>query len=321
VRNILRLKSAQLLLDQAVSLIAVSLIVVSLNRVLAASPVIGTAVARGTFRVDNATVTGNATLEEGTVVETTQSSSSLDLSSGARLVLGSSSRGKLYGDHMVLERGESRLERGATYWLEARGLVIKPETGTTTGRVALGGAGRVQVAVWTGSFRVLNARGVLVANLATGSALDFEPQVSSSGDLSKMTGVLVKKGGHLLLTDETTHVTVEVAGAGLEKETGNRVELSGWMDPAATPAGDATQYIRVSQIKRLGKGVALGHGGAAPAGTGGAAAGGATAGGLAGISVGTVAIIGGVAAAATLVGLAAANQLPGQGSAAPPVSR
>lgn len=294
---------------------------VSLNLALAASPVIGTAVAKGTFRVDNATVTGNATLEEGAVVETSQSSSSLDLSSGARLVLGASSRGKLYGDHMVLERGESRLERGATYSLEALGLVIKPETGATSGRVALGGAGRVQVAALTGSFRVLNSRGVLVANLATGSALEFEPQVSASSGLSKVTGVVVKKDGHLLLTDETTNVTVEVTGAGLEKEAGRRVELTGSMDPSATPAGDASQFIRVSQIKRLGKGGVPAHGGAAAAGTGGAVAGGATGGGIAGISAGTIAIIGGVAAAATLGGLAAANKLPGQGSSAPAVSR
>jgi hypothetical protein len=316
VRNILRLKSAQ-----SVLALAVSLNVVSLTRVLAGSPVIGTAVAKGTFRVDNATVAGNATLEEGTVVETTQSSSSLDLSSGAHLRLASFSRGKLYGDHMVLERGESRLERGATYRLEARGLVIKPETGNTSGRVALGGESRVQVAAWTGSFRVLNSRGVLVANLATGAALEFEPQVSSSSGLSKVTGVLARKGSHLLLTDETTHVTVEVAGSGLEKETGNRVELTGSMDPAATPAGDASQYIRVSQIKRLGKVVAPAHGGAEAAGAGGTAAGGVTAGGLGAISVGTVAMIGGVAVAAALGGLAAAHKLPGQGSPAPPVSR
>ncbi len=295
---------------------------VSLNLALAASPVIGIAVAKGTFRVDNATVTGNATLEEGALVETSQSSSSLDLSSGARLVLGASSRGKLYGDHMVLERGESLLERGTTYSVEALGLVIKPETGATSGRVALGGAGRVQVAALTGSFRVLNcSRSVGGESGVRRWKLEFEPQVSSSTSLSKVTGVLVKKNGHLLLTDETTNVTVEVSGAGLEKEAGHRVELTGSMDPAATPAGDASQFIRVSEIRRLGKGGVPGHGGAAAAGAGGAAAGGATGGGIAGISVGTIAIIGGVAAAATLGGLAAANKLPGQGSAAPPVSR
>lgn len=296
------------------------------------SPVIGTAVAKGTFRVDHATVTGNATIEEGTVVETSLASSSLELSSGARLTLELASRGKLYGDHMVLERGESRLVRGATYQLEALGLVIKPDTGNASGRVALASGGRVRVAALTGSFRVLNSRGMLVANLATGSALDFEPQISSSSGLSRVTGVLQKKNGHWLVTDETTNVTVEVAGPGLEKEAGNRVELTGSMDPAATPVPEASQYIRVSQVRRLGKGVPADRGGAAaPAATGGAAAGGsaaggaaaggAAAGGIAALSVGTIAIIGGVAAAATLGGLAAADKLPGQSSGSASVSR
>jgi hypothetical protein len=294
----------------------------NLSLAQAASPAIGTATTRGTFRVDNSTVTGNATLEEGAVVETALASSSLELSNGARLILFSASRGKLFGDHMVLERGESRLERGAAYRLEALGLIIKPETGSTSGRIALTGGGRVRVAALTGSFRVLNARGMLVANLGTGSSLDFEPQVSSSSGLSQVTGTLQKKNGHFLLTDEITNVTVEVAGPSLEKETGNRVELTGSMDPAATPVPEASQYIRVSQVRRLGKAAAADSsgGGAAAAGVG-AGAGAAAAGGIAAWSAGTIAIIGGVASAATLGGLAAADRLPGQSGGATPVSR
>jgi hypothetical protein len=200
------------------------------------------------------------------------------------------------------------------------GLIIKPETGNTSGRVVLPGGGKVRVAALTGSFRVLNSRGTLVANLATGAALDFEPQVSSASGISKVTGVLRKKNGHLLLTDETTNVTVEVAGPGLEKEAGNRVELTGSMDAAATPVPEASQYIRVSQIRRIGKG-AVDRGGAAPAGAAAPSAGAATAGGIAAWSAGTIAIIGGVAAAATLGGLAAADKFPGQSGAASPVSR
>jgi hypothetical protein len=292
---------------------------VNLSLLHAASPVIGTAVAKGTFRVDNSTVAGNATLEEGTVVETVGVGSSLDLASGARLVLAAASRGKLYGDHMVLERGEGRLERGAPYQLEALGLVIKPETGGTTGRVALPGGGRVRVAAFTGSFRVLNSRGTLVANLTTGAALDFEPQVSASSNLTKVTGVLQKKNGHLLLTDETTNVTVEVAGPGLEKQVGNRVELTGDTDPSVTPVPEASQFLRVSQVER--KGAVTGRAAAAgTAGTAGSTAAGAS-GGILGLSAGTIAIIGGVAAAATLGGLAATSKLPGQSAGTPSVSR
>src|SRR5262249_48848285 len=116
-----------------------------------------------------------------------------------------------------------------------------------------------------------------------------------------------------------TNVTVELAGAGLEKETGNRVEISGATDAAAAPVTDASQLIRVSSVKRVGKGCGAGKSSAAAAaGVGGAA--GAGVGALA-ISATALAVIGGVAVAATVGGLAAAGKLPGHGSSGTPISR
>src|SRR5580692_12271434 len=76
-----------------------------------AVPVIGTVVAKGTFRLDNATVTGNATLFEGATIETKTAASRMELSSGARISLGTDSKARFYGDHMILEKGEGRLEK------------------------------------------------------------------------------------------------------------------------------------------------------------------------------------------------------------------
>jgi len=272
-----------------------------------AVPVIGTVVAKGTFRLDNATVTGNATLFEGVTIETKAVASRMELASGARISLGTDSKARFYGDHMILEKGEGRLEKAEGFRFEARGLTIQPETGNASARVALTGGAHVELAALTGSFRILNSRGVLVANVASGHALGLEPQ---SGDpASKVTGTLRQVGGHYLLTDETTNVTVELAGAGLSKEVGSRVEVTGQMDPTATPVTDASQFIRVTGLTHLGKGAAESSG-AAAAGKGGAAGAGH---GIA-LTATTIAIIGGVAAAATLGGLAAAGKLPGQGS-------
>lgn len=271
-----------------------------------AVPVIGTVVANGTFLLDNATVTGNATLFEGATIETAAAASRMEISSGARISLGAESKAKFYGDHLILERGEGRLEKAQGFRFEARGLTIQPETGNASARVALTGGARIELAALTGSFRVLNSRGVLVANVPSGHALELEPQTTETA--SKVTGTLRQAGGHYLLTDETTNVTVELAGTGLSKEVGNRIEATGQLDPTATPVTDASQFIRVSAVKHLGKGAA-GSSGAAAAGKGGGAAAGHGA-----LSVTTIAIIGGVAAAATLGGLAAAGKLPGQGS-------
>ncbi len=284
---------------------------------LAAAPAIGTVVAKGAFRLDHATVTGNATLFEGTTVETAAASSRMELSSGARVSLSSESRAKFYGDHMVLERGQGELEKASSFRFEAHGLIFQPETGNASARVALLGGARVELAVLTGSFRVLNAKGMLVANAGAGRSLELDPQSTQAG--TKMTGTLRLASGHFLLTDETTKITAELAGSGLGRDEGYRVEITGAEDPSATPVTDASHYIRVTAVKRLSSNKEV-AGGAEAAGKGGAAAGGAAAAGGIHLTATTIAIIGGVAVAATVGGLAAAGKLPGQGSS-PTISR
>jgi hypothetical protein len=272
--------------------------------VRAAAPVIGTVAAKGSFRLDNATVNGNATLFEGASVETTTATSSMELIGGARLSLAPLSKGKFYGDKVVLEKGSSEVEKAAGLKIEARGLTIQPETGRASARILLLGSNRVDVEAMTGSFRVLNSRGILIANLAAGRALELDPQPPQAAQ-TKLSGCLVFRNGRYVITDETTNVTIEVGGLGLDKEKGNRVELTGAMDPTMTPVSDASQFVRVASVKHLAKGCA----GTAAAGAGGAGAPkpvGAGAG--IGMSGTTIAIVGGVAAAGLVGGLAAAGK-------------
>lgn len=286
--------------------------------VAGAAPSIGTAVAKGSFRVDQATVAGNATLFEGVTIETRQSSSSLDLASGPRLLLGAESRGQIFGDRLILERGSGEMRDAAGFHVEARGLTIRTETGHGAAHIQLTGVKGVQVAALEGGVRVLTSLGVVVAELNTGMALAFEPQGGGSGEPEKFTGCLHASNGHFLVTDDLTSVTVELAGAGVERESGNQVQVTGIMDPTGAPVSGATQYVRVTGLKRLAKGCPANK--AAAAGAGGAGNTAGKAAGHAGISATTVAIIGGVAAAAAIGGLAASGSLS-SGSSNASVSR
>ena len=162
----------------------------------------------------------------------------------------------------------------------------------------------------TGGFRVLNVRGVLVANVAAGSALAFEPQAPAEAAVTHITGTLTQQAGHFLLTDQVTHVTVEVTGQGLQAQVGQVVQVTGTLNASATPVAGATQVIAATSVQTVGAAGAPGGRGRrsrgrereARAATG------------SGIGVTTVAIVGGVAAAATLGGLAASGALPGQSS-------
>ena len=294
--------------------------------VVAASPAIGTIVTEGAFRLNDATLRNNATLFEGATIETGSAPSRMDLVSGTRLELAADSRARFFGDHLVLERGQSVIQKAQGFRVEARGLTVLPDTGASTGRILLAGNTRVEVSAVSGSFRVLNARGMVVARIPSGKALVMEPQGSDGP--TRLAGRVVLRGGHYLLTDETTDVTVELAAKkSLANVIGRRVQVTGVNDPAATPASDATQVIEVAQVTPAPPPATVpagsgGTSGGSSGGSGGGAAAGGSAGGAASgaaVSVTLIAIIAGVAAAAVVGGLAATGSLGG--SAAAPVSR
>jgi hypothetical protein len=255
----------------------------------AAPPIIGTVTAGGAFRLNGDTVMTNGTLTEGALLETGRGRSSVRLAGGARLTLNADSRGKLYSNHIVLEKGETGLENGVGFHLEVLGLTIHPVRGLSTGRVGLLGNNRVRVAALTGSFRVLNARGVLVANVAAGTAVAFEPQATPAA--TRITGTLTRQNGHFLLTDQVTRVTVEVTGPRLAGYVGQTVGVTGAANVASSSYQSASLVIASGQVQAVPAGAAR--------------------------SANTTSIVGGVAAVPE-VGFTASGAPPVQAQASPP---
>ncbi len=249
--------------------------------------VIGTVMSGGAFRLNGDTVQGNGTLTEGAVLESGRGSSTVRLAGGARLSLSADSRGRLYSDRMILEKGDTRLDNGSGFHLEALGLTIFPDRGPATGRIGLMGTTRVRVAAQTGGFRVLNARGVLVAKVAAGSTLAFEPRASPA--VTHITGTLTGQSGHFLLTDQVTRVMVEVTGQRLAAYVGHVVGVTGAL-VEATPVAGASQVIAASEVRAFGAGT-----GAAP-----------------------IAIVGGVTARAAVRPITPPGRPPGRPPGGPP---
>ena len=272
----------------------------------ASSASIGVATAGGSFQANSLRVTGNTTLFDGSVIETGAAASRLRLNNGTQVLLATESRAKVYQGRLVLEKGGGQLQSSALYPLEARGLRIASASPDTVARVRLTGDSQVLVAALKGSVRVSNSTGVLVASLEPGTALNFDPQAGAAGP-TRASGCLLLKEGKYLLTDETTHVTLQLQGAGLEKEAGNRVEITGAVDPAAPAMAGATQLINVHAVTRKGKGCSSLNTAKTPAPV--PAAG--TISGASRFSGTTVAIVGGVAAAAAIGGLAATGTIFG----------
>jgi hypothetical protein len=114
-----------------------ALLALNLTLATASPPVIGTAVAKGSFRIDDATVTGNATLFEGALVETRLAVSTLDLSSGTHIALLPESKGRIFGNHLILEKGAGEMGKTAGFHMDAcKWLRLQDRCGCSTRAVS-----------------------------------------------------------------------------------------------------------------------------------------------------------------------------------------
>jgi hypothetical protein len=291
----------------------------------AAGNSIGMAVTNGGFQVDHAQVSGIATLFDGSSIETAKAHSKIRLNDGVVMRLASDARATVYHHKLILERGLGQIESAAGYDVEARSLHISTATKDGVARISVENGRNLQVEAARGDVRVTNSAGLLVAKIEEGRSLSFEPQTGGTATATHASGCLVAKAGKLILAERTANVILELQGAGLENQTGNRIEILGMAAGDLPTVPGASQVIQVTELKLIGRGgcgsVAkkLGGSAGAPAagatGTSGAggAAGAATA---TGIGVGTVAVIGGVASAAALGGLALAGSFSGSASTA-----
>jgi len=287
----------------------------SVASLTASTASIGVATANGNFQVNASQVRGSSTLMEGTVIETGAASSQVQMNNGAHVRVAAGSRVKIYESRIILEMGVGELGSSTAYQVEAHSLRISNVGPDTIARVRITSPSLVMVSALKGPVRVTNAAGFLIANIAAGGALSFDPEVGATGP-TKVTGCLESKEGKVVIMDQTTNVTMEVHGAGVEKEIGNHVEITGASDAGSPTVKGATQVINVSAFKRIGKaGVcpsAVVTAGTTPAG------GTST---VAGVSVSTIGIVGGVAAAGAAIGLGAAGTFSGTHAAVPTTSR
>jgi len=206
---------------------------------------IGTASARGDMRVDSYMVKGNATLFDGSVVETGQATADLRLDKGAAITMSTNSRGTLYRDRLVLQRGESELAASSPFKLEANGLRVTPNEKNSRGVVSLRAGNTVEVASLNGSFGVMNDQGILLANVRPGSVVSFAMQAGASPTSFSGVGLVSYEDGHYYLTD-SANVKYEITGKDFKQYVGTKVVISGTVQAPA--AEGAPSVISVSSI-------------------------------------------------------------------------
>ena len=178
---------------------------------LAASAMIGVATAKGSFRVDDSYVAGNATLFEGAAVETGISTSELNLSK-AKVIMAAETRGRVFQDRLILDRGKVQWGGPNFRTLAGELQIVGLDNGS---KAMVDRKGEVvQVASLAGTVNVLSTSGEMVMSVAAGSAYDFspEPQGASPGD--KKDPPSRKKAGGAWITTTTGKVWIAVLAVG-----------------------------------------------------------------------------------------------------------
>ena len=212
---------------------------------------IGTASARGDMRVDSYLVNGNATLFDGSVVETGQASVDLRLGKGTEITMSTASRGTVYNDRLVLQRGQSELTASSSFQLEANGLRVTPNEPNSRGVVSLMTGNTVEVASLNGSFGVTNDQGVLLANVRPGRMVSFA--MEGGGDPTTFSGVGIvsfENGQYYLETGENEKY--ELTCKDLKKYVGDKVFVFATMQPSSTQTGGVTSPLCVKSIQLNG---------------------------------------------------------------------
>lgn len=256
---------------------------------LTAAPAsIGFVSSSGEFRVDGSSVRGNATVFEGTVIETLTARSTVQFG-GTQMTLLPGSKAKVFHDHFDIAN-----------------LHIASTAKETLLQVQATSPAHVLIAATNGTAQIRNSEGVLVANVVPGMALALDTQTGGAAGAVTLRGKLESRNGKFFLTDKTVNMTVEVQGDNLQSYVGKTVELNGSVIPDASVTNGASEVVHATGVKLMAAKAAAAAGSGAGASAGG-------------VSTGTImAIAGGVAIAGTVGGLAAAGTFNGTSSVSVP---
>ncbi len=214
------------------------------SALLASNTPIGFVTVIGSMRVDGSEIRENATILEGTSLETYVNPARVALKSGTQLELAAEGSARIYGDRIVLEKGFAQLHASSRYSIFASSLRVVPKNASTL-RIGYASDKAVEVSVVRGEAQILNKEGALVASVMPNHTIELTPEENGPGAESNLTGQLTKSGGHYYLNDSASNVTYELKGENLDTAVGNCINITGHGDPTNTAQG-ASERIDVT---------------------------------------------------------------------------
>ncbi len=242
------------------------LLVVLIPYTQAAAPAIGMASAGGTFEINSATVSANATLFDGTRIQNGTASSRLQLKDGTRVELSPGARATVFGKKLTLEKGLGELKSASGYVIAARGLRIASADSKSTARVQVGDGNVVLVAAVNGPAKVFNEAGLFITDVKPEVPLSLEADDQTGGGTAggagspgapaaQYSGCLLKIGDRYVLIDEAANVFLEVRTSNpayLDSLTGQHVLVDAKPIRCEKPLQGTTEVLQVKAINFRG---------------------------------------------------------------------
>ena len=233
----------------------------SLSYMLAASPAIGTASARGSLRIDGSSINGNASLFDGSAIETDAATTTLHIGNGINIQLASGSRGKVFHDHLLLERGDSEFTNLGSFQVQANTINVSSSDSSARGVIRMKDSKTIEVASLNGGFDVKSQGGFLLGKVIPGRSLAFSLQDGGATAPTTVAGMLTKKDGNYFLTAPGSGLVYQVSGKNLDNLVGKNVTINGTLDPNAKPVRPASSVLIVASASKLGGAAAAGMAG------------------------------------------------------------
>lgn len=141
----------------------------SVSCALAGTVSLGTVSTRGDLKVDGYTVHGNATIFDGSVIETGQTIADVRIGEkGSVVTLADHSRGIVYHNRFVLQSGKCKFATLPSFAVEANGLGLTASAPNSSGIAALAESSTVHLAAIAGSVAVTNSLGAVIRNVVPG---------------------------------------------------------------------------------------------------------------------------------------------------------
>jgi hypothetical protein len=181
------------------------------------------------MRIDGNQVTSDATLFDGSTIETTEASAMLHMNANADIMMTAGTRSTVHDGYVKLEQGKIDLKPACGFVVEANGVRITPSSLTSRAEIT----SSASVTVLSGEFLILDNQGRVLSRVHNRGSQSFDASHALPAGRATYAGTLSSLDLHSMLTlfGPDSNITYELQGRSAKKMQGKFVLVNGTIDP------------------------------------------------------------------------------------------